>query len=567
MDQAQSFTRYWSAQSPFVATFAVHQLRLWMNTIPWFAGKAKEEWFEVPTERLEEIQAAYQQEWNQLGLQLLMQKPFSFTDKRFASDYWSLPSFGSLAAFYLLNSRYMLALIDSLPVDEKKPRQRLRYLIEQAIAAAAPSNFLAYNPDALDTLVKSSGASLALGMLNLANDLQEGKLRQCDKSDFVIGRDLATTPGHVVFENDLFQLIHYSPRSQEQYRHPLFITPPAINKYYIMDLRPENSLVRYALEQGHAVFIMSWRNFDHSGADLTWDNFVEDAVIKGMRVAQTISGSRQLNCVGFCIGGTLLTCALAVLAARGEPDIASSLTLLATFLDYDDPGVIDIFIDEATVAYHESAIGGKNGTTGLFRGQDMANMFSLLRPNDLWWNYTVDKYLKGNKPRALDLLFWNNDSTNLPGPMFCWYLRHTYLQNDLKSGELECCGVRLDLQRIATSTYLLATQDDHIVPWGSVYRGSALFSGESRFVLGASGHIAGVINHPAQNKRHYWVNDETPDDSNAWLAGTEQKPGSWWQDWFAWLAPRSGEQRTALEVGKSSEYPVLEPAPGRYVLG
>lgn len=568
MDQATPFSSFWTAQTPFIASFALQQLRLWIKTTPWFSGEDDAEWFDVPKDRLRQMQDDYQREWYQLGVQLLTRQPFSFTDKRFASENWNTPLFGSLAAYYLLNARYMMALLDELKIEEDKPRLRLRYLVEQAIAASAPSNFLASNPDAIDTLVKTNGVSLFNGMLHLASDLKEGKLRQCDSGDFKVGEHMATTPGDVVFENDLFQLIQYRPRTEQQYKRPLLIVPPAINKYYILDLQPQNSLIRHALEEGHQVFLVSWRNFDDSCVELTWDDFVQDAVIKAIRVTQAISGERRVNCVGYCIGGTLLCSALAVLAAQGDTDSASSLTLLVTFLDYSDTGVLDVYVDEQLVTYWERAIGGQGGgRIGLFRGQDMANTFSLLRPNELWWNYNVDKYLKGQKPRALDLLFWNNDSTNLPGPMYCWYLRHTYLQNDLKSGELDCCGVKLDLSKITAPAYLVGTQDDHIVPWRGAYQSANLLSGDTRFVLGASGHIAGIINPPAQNKRQYWINEQTPADPDAWFESAEKKPGSWWSDWFAWLAQHSGEQRPAVKRSGNAKFPPLEAAPGRYVLG
>lgn len=568
MDQATPFSSFWTAQTPFIANFALQQLRLWIKTTPWFAGADDAEWFDVPADRLRQLQNDYQREWYQLGMQLLSRKPFSFTDKRFASDHWSSPLFGSLASYYLLNARYMMELLDELKIEEEKPRLRLRYLVEQAIAASAPSNFLASNPDALDTLVKSSGVSLFNGMLHLTSDMKEGKLRHCDSADFQVGRDVATTPGDVVFENELFQLIQYKPLSETQYQRPVLIVPPAINKYYIMDLQPQNSMIRYLLEQGHQVFLVSWRNFDNSCVDLTWDDFVRDAVIKAIRVTQAISGEDQINCVGYCIGGTLLCSALAVLAAQGDTDCASSLSLLVTFLDYSDTGVMDVYVDEQLADYWERSIGGKGGAPrGLFRGQDMGNTFSLLRPNELWWNYTVDKYLKGQKPRSMDLLYWNNDSTNLPGPMYCWYLRHTYLQNDLKSGELDCCGVKLDLRKITAPAYLVGAQDDHIVPWRGAYESVKLLSGDTRFVLGASGHIAGIINPPVHNKRQYWTNEQTPDHPDTWMEGAEKKPGSWWNDWSAWLAQHAGEQRPALEHSGNAEYPPLEPAPGRYVLG
>lgn len=563
-NNAHTFNTYWSGQVPFIASFAVQQLRLWVSTNPWFTGQDYNDWFDLPRGTLDSLQSDYQVQWGDLGQRLMTGQPFSFEDRRFASGAWSQPLFGSLAAFYLLNAGFLLKLLDKLPIKDKKPRLRLLYLVEQAIAAGAPSNFLASNPDALQRVVDTQGASLLTGLLHLASDLQEGKMRQCDSNAFKVGVDLATTPGEVVFENELFQLIQYYPQTDTQYRRPVFVVPPSINKYYILDLRPDNSMIRHLLQQGHPVFLMSWRNFDQAHANTTWDDLIETGIIKGLHVTREISGEQRPSCVGFCIGGTLLSTALAVLAARGDKDIAS-VSLLTTFLDYLDTGPIDIFVDEQLVAYRERTIGGKDGPIGLFKGEDMGNTFSLLRPNDLWWNYNVDKYLKGQKPVALDLLFWNNDSTNLPGPMYCWYLRHTYLQNDLKSGELDCCGVKLDLRAIEAPAYILATHDDHIVPWRSAYASTELLGGDTRFVLGASGHIAGVINPPANQKRHYWTNNRVNKDPDTWFKEAEQHPGSWWNDWFVWLAGHAGERHpSALHTG-NAEFPAIEPAPGRYV--
>jgi polyhydroxyalkanoate synthase len=559
------FNTFWSGQVPFVAAFAVQQLRLWVSSNPWFTGQPYNDWFDLPRETLDSLQADYQGQWVELGQRLLTGQPFSFDDRRFASGNWSNPLFGSLAAFYLLNAGFLLKLLDQLPIQDKKPRQRLLYLVEQAIAAGAPSNFLVSNPDALQRVVDTRGGSLITGLLHLASDLQEGKMRQCDSGAFKVGEDLASTPGEVVFENALFQLIQYHPQTDTQYQRPVFIVPPSINKYYILDLRPDNSMVRHLLQQGHPVFLMSWRNFDQAHAGTTWDDLIESGIIKGLQVTREISGQQRPNCVGFCIGGTLLSTALAVLAARGDTEIAS-VSLLTTFLDYLDTGPIDIFVDEQLVAYRERTIGGIDGPIGLFKGEDMGNTFSLLRPNDLWWNYNVDKYLKGQKPNALDLLFWNNDSTNLPGPMYCWYLRHTYLQNDLKSGELDCCGVKLDLRAIDAPAYILATHDDHIVPWKSAYASTHLLSGTKRFVLGASGHIAGVINPPAREKRNYWTNDQLTLDPDSWFNEAEQHPGSWWNDWFTWLAEHAGEREASVLRTGNAQYPALEPAPGRYVM-
>ncbi|MHC8326909.1 class I poly(R)-hydroxyalkanoic acid synthase [Pseudomonas sp. LB1P83] len=564
-NNAHTFNTFWSGQVPFIASFAVQQLRLWVSTNPWFTGQAYDEWFDLPRTTLESLQADYQTQWGDLGQRLLTGQPFSFEDRRFSSGNWSTPLFGSLAAFYLLNAGFLLKLLDKLPIKDKKPRQRLLYLVEQAIAAGAPSNFLASNPDALQRVVDTQGGSLFTGLLHLASDLQEGKMRQCDSGAFTVGVDLANTPGEVVFENELFQLIQYYPQSETQYRRPVFIVPPSINKYYILDLRPDNSMVRHLLQQGHPVFLMSWRNFDQAHAGTTWDDLIETGIIKGLQVTREISGEQRPNCVGFCIGGTLLSSALAVLAARGDKDIAS-VSLLTTFLDYLDTGPIDIFVDEQLVAYRERTIGGLEGPIGLFKGEDMGNTFSLLRPNDLWWNYNVDKYLKGQKPIPLDLLFWNNDSTNLPGPMYCWYLRHTYLQNDLKSGELDCCGVKLDLRAIDAPAYILATHDDHIVPWRSAYASTQLLSGTKRFVLGASGHIAGVINPPAREKRHYWTNNRVSKNPETWFMNAQEHAGSWWNDWFVWLADQAGERQPSVLHTGNTHYPALESAPGRYVM-
>ncbi|MFK9079093.1 class I poly(R)-hydroxyalkanoic acid synthase [Pseudomonas neuropathica] len=564
-NNTQNFNTFWSGQVPFVASFAVQQLRLWVSSNPWFTGQPYNDWFDLPRETLDSLQSDYQAQWAGLGQQLLTGQPFTFDDRRFASGNWSTPLFGSLAAFYLLNAGFLLKLLDELPIKDKKPRQRLLYLVEQAIAAGAPSNFLASNPDALQRVVDTRGGSLLTGLLHLASDLQEGKMRQCDSGAFKVGEDLASTPGEVVFENALFQLIQYHPQTETQYQRPVFIVPPSINKYYILDLRPDNSMVRHLLQQGHPVFLMSWRNFDQAHAGTTWDDLIENGIIKGLQVTREISGQQRLNCVGFCIGGTLLSSALAVLAARGDKAIAS-VSLLTTFLDYLDTGPIDIFVDEQLVAHRERTIGGIDGPIGLFKGEDMGNTFSLLRPNDLWWNYNVDKYLKGQKPNALDLLFWNNDSTNLPGPMYCWYLRHTYLQNDLKSGELDCCGVKLDLRAIDAPAYILATHDDHIVPWKSAYASTDLLSGTKRFVLGASGHIAGVINPPAREKRHYWTNDHLTQEPDTWFNNAEQHSGSWWNDWFTWLAEHAGEREASVPSAGNAQYPALEPAPGRYVM-
>ena len=564
MENSSPFSAFFSANMPFAARAALEQLRFWVRHNPWFQGKNTDAWFEVEGAVLDRLQAEYNGEWAQLGMQLLTQQPFTFSDSRFSGNAWSQPLFGSLAALYLLNSRFLMRLLDELPIESGKMRQRMVFLVEQLVAAGAPSNFLNSNPEALERVVQTQGASLFSGLLHLASDMKEGKLRQCDSGAFEVGVNLATTPGQVVYQNPLFQLIHYAPQSETQFARPLLIVPPAINKFYILDLQPESSLVRYALEQGHSVFLVSWRNADESIASATWDDYVEKGIIEAVKVTQAISGQEQLNILGYCVGGTLLSCGLAVLAARGEKP-AASLTLLVTLLDFENSGVLDVFVDEEIVSYRERTIGGTQGKFGLFRGEDMGNTFSLLRPNELWWNYGVEKYLKGQKPRSLDLLYWNNDSTHLPGPMYCGYLRHTYLQNDLKTGKLQCCGETLDLTKLDMPTYLVGTREDHIVPWRGAYASTRLLKGPIRFVLGASGHIAGVINPPAKKKRSYWTNDTLPMDPDNWLEAAEEHPGSWWGDWNTWLSEFAGERAPAVASLGSADYPPLEAAPGSYV--
>ncbi|MDR6466672.1 polyhydroxyalkanoate synthase [Burkholderia sp. OAS925] len=528
----------------------------------------------IPPERLQKLQADYTRE----AMVLLQQasgggaapKAPELKDRRFSSDAWSAtPAFAFTAAWYLLNARYLQEMVDALET-EPKVRERIRFAVQQWTAAASPSNFLALNPEAQKTLLESQGESLRQGVMNLLADMQRGKISQTDESRFVVGENLATTEGSVVFENDLMQLIQYKPRTATVRERPLLIVPPCINKYYILDLQPENSLVAHALDSGHQVFLISWRNADASIAHKTWDDYVSEGVFTAMQTVSKISGREQINTLGFCIGGTMLATALAVAAARGEHP-AASMTLLTSMLDFSDTGVLDIFVDEAHVQMREQTIGGKNGApAGLMRGIEFANTFSFLRPNDLVWNYVVDNYLKGRTPVPFDLLYWNSDSTSLPGPMYVWYLRNTYLENRLREpGGVTTCGEPVDLSKIDVPTFIYGSRDDHIVPWPSAYASAPLLTGPLKFVLGASGHIAGVINPPAKNKRSYWTLEgeqkslpENPDD---WLGEAKEVPGSWWPEWTTWLDQYGGRKVKPRAAAGSEEFPVIEPAPGRYV--
>lgn len=522
--------------------------------------------------RLQQLQADYSRD----ALELLRgatdgaPKPPELKDRRFSSDAWkATPAYAFAAAWYLLNARYLHELVDAIDTDPKT-RERIRFAVQQWTAATSPSNFLALNPDAQNALLESHGESLRQGVMNLLGDLTRGKISQTDESRFVVGRNLATTEGSVVFENELFQLIQYKPRTASVRERPLLIVPPCINKFYILDLQPENSLVAYALDQGQQVFLVSWHNGDASIAHKTWDDYIEDGVLKAIETVRSISGREQINTLGFCVGGTMLATALAVAAARGEHP-ASSMTLLTAMLDFADTGVLDVFVDEAHVQMREQTIGGKNGTApGVMRGVEFANTFSFLRPNDLVWNYVVDNYLKGRTPAPFDLLFWNSDSTSLPGPMYAWYLRNTYLENKLREpGALTVCGEEVDLSRIDVPTFIYGSREDHIVPWRTAYASVPLLSGPISFVLGASGHIAGVINPASKNKRSFWSGasdaKHLPADAEAWFGIAEEKPGSWWPTWAGWLDQYGGKKVKPRAQAGSAEFPAIEPAPGRYV--
>jgi polyhydroxyalkanoate synthase len=536
---------------------------LWqLPPAPDMAGMPQMPRLSVPPEKLQAIQQEYVAEATELWRKGLEARPEG--DRRFADETWGRNPMASFsAAVYLLNGRALLRMAEAVEADEKT-RSRLRFAVEQWMAAASPSNSLALNPEAQKKAIDTRGESIARGIQNLLHDVKQGHLSMTDESAFEVGRNVATTEGAVVFENELFQLLEYKPLTAKVHERPFLLVPPCINKFYILDLQPENSLIRYANEQGHRVFVVSWRNPDESLAHATWDDYIEHAAIKAIHVVQEIGGSRQINALGFCVGGTILSTALAVLAARGEKP-AASLTLLTTFLDFSDTGILDIFVDEPMVKYREMQL----GKGGLLPGSDLASTFSFLRPNDLVWNYVVGNYLKGETPPPFDLLYWNSDATNLPGPFYTWYLRNTYHENKLaKPGALTVCGEKIDLGNIDIPAYIYGSREDHIVPIGGAYASTQLLPGKKRFVMGASGHIAGVINPPAKNKRSHWIREDGkfPKTQAEWLAGADEQPGSWWTDWAQWLKGHGGKQVPAPKAyGNGKAYKAIEPAPGRYV--
>jgi polyhydroxyalkanoate synthase subunit PhaC len=488
-------------------------------------------------------------------------------DRRFAAPEWANnPAAAFTAQMYLLNSRTLTQMAEQLQADDKT-RQRIQFTVQQWVAMASPSNCLALNPEAIAKAVETQGVSLSQGLQHLLNDTQQGHISQTDESQFEVGRNVATSEGSIVFENALFQLIEYKPLTAKVFERPMLFIPPCINKFYILDLQPENSLIRYTVAQGHRTFVLSWRNADESVAQCTWDDYIQEAAIKAISVVQDITGSKTMNTLGFCVGGTILSTALAVLAARGEHP-AASVTLLTTLLDFSNTGVLDLFIDEAMVKKREDTLGPNSPNGGnLLKGQELATTFSFLRPNDLVWNYVVGNYLKGETPPAFDLLYWNSDGTNLPGPMYCWYLRNTYLENKLSQpGAVEVCGEKVDLGSITAPAYIYASREDHIVPWEGAYRNVSLLKGKRRFVLGASGHIAGVINPPLKKKRSHWIGGAAlPDDAASWFNKATEHPGSWWTDWSAWLAGHAGKQTNAPKAPGNKTHKVIEAAPGRYV--
>ena len=513
--------------------------------------------------KLQALQQQYLHDAKELWAQGLQAAP-EIKDRRFTGEGWAANPVATFsAAAYLLNARTLMGLADAVEADAKT-RARIRFGVEQWMAAMAPSNFLAFNAEAQKKAIETKGESIAKGMQNLLHDITQGHVSMTDESLFEVGRNVATTEGAVVFENELFQLLEYKPLTTKVFERPFLLVPPCINKFYILDLQPENSLIRYAVEQGHRTFVVSWRNPDDSLAHKTWDDYVEDGVMAAIDVVQNITGAEQINALGFCVGGTILSNALAVLAARGDEPVASA-TFLTTLIDFTDTGILDVFIDEGMVKYREMQL----GKGGLMKGQDLASTFSFLRPNDLVWNYVVGNYLKGETPPPFDLLYWNSDSTNLPGPFYAWYLRNFYLENNLvKPGKLTVCGEKMDLSNLTLPVYVYGSREDHIVPINAAYASTQVLPGKKRFVMGASGHIAGVINPPAKNKRSHWIraDGKLPATLEQWLEGATEHAGSWWTDWSHWLKAHAGKQIAAPKTyGKGAKFKAIEPAPGSYV--
>ncbi len=521
-------------------------------------------------EQLLQQHARYTQEQFQLWLNWITRqagqesKPYiepDRADRRFAAEEWSTyPMFDYLKQSYLLAAKFSQNMVEAANLDPET-KKRVSFYTKQFIDAWSPSNFFATNPEALKAAVESNGETLSSGLRNFLADVERGRISMTDETVFEVGKNLAITPGKVVYRNDLFELLQYDPTTPTVNERPLLIVPPCINKYYILDLQPDNSFVRHCVDSGHTTFLMSWRNIPPELGKTSWDDYVDQGICTAMDVVQDITGAKQLNTLGFCIGGALLSCALAVERARRK-NRAASMTLLTTMLEYSDVGEIGVYLDDKFVIEKERAL----AAGGIVDGKELATTFASLRANDLIWFFVVNNYLKGKKPDAFDLLFWNSDSTNLPGCMYIWYLRNTYWEDNLvKPGKVEVCGTPLDLRKIKLPTYIMAAREDHIVPWHTAYASVRHLTGDITFTLAASGHIAGVINPPAKNKRNYWVNPDVSLDGHTWLETAESRPGSWWTHWTEWLAGHGGKQIPAPQAAGSAQHPPIEAAPGSYV--
>lgn len=481
-------------------------------------------------------------------------------DRRFNAPEWEQPVFDYLRQNYLLTAGWLMKMVDGANTDEAA-REKAAFFTRQFVDAISPANFAFTNPEVLKLAFETQGESLAEGMKKLAEDLRRGTITMTDETQFEVGRNLAITPGQVVFENDLFQLIQYTPTTAKVHAVPLLVVPPCVNKYYIMDLQPQNSMIGYIVDQGFTTFLISWKSVTPEISKLEWTDYIEQGVLVAADVVRKIRKVEKMNVLSFCIGGEIVATTLPVMHSRGL-DWFESVTLMTVMLDHADPGDIKHFIDPNLVKTREALI----GQGGVVSGKELARVFSALRANDLIWNYVVNNYLKGKTPAPFDLLFWNNDPANLALPMHTFFLRNMYLENNLaKPGSFSLCGVPIDLTQIDLPTYIFAAREDHIVPWKSAFQTTKIFQGPVRFVLGASGHIAGAINPVAANKRNYWVNDDISLDADRWYETAELRPGSWWQDWAAWLAPKSGKLVAAPKTHGNAAFKPIEPAPGRYV--
>src|SRR5277367_5007498 len=487
------------------------------------------------------------------------------TDRRFKDDAWRENEvFDFIRQSYLLSARYVQVVVTHVEGLDAKTAQKVDFYAKQFVDAMSPSNFVLTNPEVLRKTAETGGENLLKGLNNLLSDLEQGKgklrIKMTDTEAFQLGENIAVTPGKVVYENDLMQLIQYTPSTETVLKRPLLIAPPWINKFYILDLRPKNSFVRWAVSQGHTVFMISWVNPDAKLSEKGFADYMTEGYLAALDAIETATGQREVNAIGYCLGGTLLGSTLAYMAAKGDDRIKSA-TFFVSMLDFAEAGELGVFIDEEQL----EALEAKMNKRGYLEGSEMATTFNMLRANDLIWSFVVNNYLLGNEPFPFDLLYWNSDSTRMPAKMHSFYLRKMYQENLLaKQGGISLNGVPIDLGKIKTPAYFLSTREDHIAPWKSTYRGTQLLGGKKRFVLAASGHIAGVVNPPDSGKYSHWVGTALPPDPEAWFHGATEIAGSWWPDWQRWVTALDKEQVPARVPGEGKLTPI-EDAPGSYV--
>ncbi len=484
-------------------------------------------------------------------------------DARFKDADWSGNFvFDYLKQSYLIAARHIQHAVGGVEGLPEESQKKIAFFTRQYVDALAPSNFAATNPQVLRETLASGGQNLIKGLNNLLADIEkgEGQLRisMTDEEAFQLGRNVATTPGKVVFQNALLQLIQYQPATSQVFRRPLLIIPPWINKYYILDLREKNSFIKWAVDQGHTVFVVSWVNPDRELAGKGFDDYLTEGALAAMDAVQKATGEDKLNVIGYCLGGTLLGTALAWLAAKGDARVGCA-TFFVALLDFSQPGELGVFIDEAQVRNLERRMDER----GYLEGSEMASTFNLLRANDLVWSFVINNYLMGKDPFPFDLLYWNSDATRMPARMHSFYLRNMYLKNLLGvPGGIELAGVPMDLSTVKVPAYFISTAEDHIAPWKTTYKGAKYLGSPVRFVLGGSGHIAGIVNPPAAKKYHYWTNDSFPPTAEEWLESAAQRPGSWWEDWQRWMEQQNGGDKVPARIPSHA----IEDAPGSYVM-
>ncbi|MGL0943503.1 class I poly(R)-hydroxyalkanoic acid synthase [Vibrio vulnificus] len=488
-------------------------------------------------------------------------------DKRFSNEAWqSEAMYSFIKQSYLLFSKTYMDTIDAIEGLDEKTKERISFFSRQAINALSPSNFIATNPELLKLTIEKNGENLLAGMELLREDVESSadilKIRMTSNNAFRIGEDIATTAGDIVFQNDLFELIQYRPLTEQVNATPLLIVPPFINKYYILDLTAKNSMVRWLLEQGHSVFMMSWKNPGKAQANVEFGDYVTEGVVKAVTAIEDITGQEQINAAGYCIGGTVLACTVGYYAAKRMKKRIKSATFFTTLLDFSQPGEVGAYINDTII----SAIELQNNAKGYMDGRSLSVTFSLLRENSLYWNYYVDNYLKGSSPVDFDLLYWNSDSTNVAAATHNFMLRELYLNNKLVQDKgVKIGGVWIDLDKVRIPSYFISTKEDHIALWQGTYRGALNMGGNKTFVLGESGHIAGIVNHPAKNKYGFWVNDNLDESADEWLSNAQHKEGSWWTHWDQWLTQFNPDEKVLPYRQGSEANPVIDIAPGQYV--